>query len=305
MKKIVMILMITVLVMSVTACTSNPEAEGKVKVVATTTMLADLANVIGGEHVYVTGLMGPGIDPHLYKASAGDVTAMQDADLVVYNGLHLEGKMGEIFENLTSNDKRIVMITEGVQEEDLVTDPISGGHDPHIWFNVALWKDSAINLYNGLVDVDPDNEATYKANYDAYVNELEALDEYVKEQVKLVPEGKRVLITAHDAFAYFGDAYGFEVKGLQGISTASEAGTGDVKALADYIVEHQINAIFVETSVPAKNIEALQEAVKAQGFNVVIGGTLFSDSLGTEGTDADTYIGTVKSNVNTIVEALK
>lgn len=305
MKRGLTIVILAMLTVSLIGCVGEKVEDGRFRIVATTTMLADLANVIGGEYVDVTGLMGPGIDPHLYKASAGDVTAMQDADLVVFNGLHLEGKMGEIFQNLESNDRIIVMISEGLSEFDLVSDETSGGHDPHIWFDVQLWKKATANLYDGMVAMDPEHEHVFKVNYEAYIKELDELDAYVKEQVATVPEELRVLITAHDAFTYFGEAYGFEVRGLQGISTASEAGTSDVKLLADYIVEKKIKAIFIESSVPAKNIEALQEAVEAQGFIVEIGGELYSDSLGTKGSDAESYLGTVRSNVDTIVNALK
>lgn len=275
------------------------------KVVATTTMLRDMAEVIGGEYVDVEGLMGPGIDPHLYKASAGDVRRMNEADLIVYGGLHLEGKMGEIFENLESQDKSIVCISDGLAEEALITDPATEAHDPHIWFDVMLWKEASKNLYDGLVALDEEHEAYYTENYEGFLADLDALDTYIQEQVALIPEESRVLVTAHDAFSYFGKAYGFEVVGLQGISTASEAGTGDVRQLADFIVERQIKALFVESSVPKKNIEALQEAVEARGFNVAIGGELYSDSLGSEGSDAETYIGTVTANVDTIVAALQ
>lgn len=308
MKKIRFITFILVLALLIVACAPNADQKSesdKYKVVATTTMLADLARVIGGDFVQVDGLMGPGIDPHLYKASAGNVTLMQDADMVVYSGLHLEGKMGDIFENLRNSKKRIVMIAEGLSEDRLITDEASGAHDPHIWFDVLLWKDASKNLYDGLVALDPDHKDVYTKNYESYLKELDDLDAYVKKQIGLLPEDKRILITAHDAFEYFGKAYDLQVMGLQGISTASEAGTGDVKALADFIVNKQIKAIFVESSVPKKNVEALQEAVKAQGFNVEIGGELYSDSLGTEGTEASTYIGTVKANVDTIVGALK
>jgi len=305
MKKLAVLLISLVLVISFVGCTEKKEDNGKIKVVATTTMLADMVRVIGGDHVEVDGLMGPGIDPHLYKASAGDVSAMQDADIVVFNGLHLEGKMGEIFENLEGNDKSVVVITKGIEEKDLITDESSEGHDPHIWFDVLQWKKSSINLYNELIEFAPEYKDDFKKNYDNYMDELDELDSYVKAQVEKVNEDSRILITAHDAFAYFGKAYGFEVRGLQGISTSSEAGTSDVKSLADYIVEHKIKAIFIESSVPAKNIEALKEAVLAQGFNVEIGGELYSDSLGTKGTDAETYLGTVRANIDTIVNALK
>lgn len=299
------IIVLVIVIASITGCSSKTTDSDKYTVVATTTMLADMANIIGGDLVEIEALMGPGIDPHLYNASAGDVDKMIRADLVIFNGLHLEGKMGEVFENLERADLIIVEIAEGIEKNDLVIDSATSAHDPHIWFDVLLWGKASYNLYDGLVAMDPNNKETYEENYNVYLAELDQLDAYVKEQISELPEESRVLITAHDAFAYFGNAYGFEVMGLQGISTESEVGTSDVTALANYIVEHEIKAIFVETSVPRKNIEALQEAVAAQGFIVEIGGELFSDSLGTAGTDAETYIGTVKHNVNTIVGALK
>ncbi|WP_273327234.1 metal ABC transporter solute-binding protein, Zn/Mn family [Vallitalea guaymasensis] len=306
-KNLFIIFMVLVLSMGVTACNNSKKVskvDGKYNIVATTTMIADLVKVIGEDNLDVKGLMGPGVDPHLYKASAGDVSLMQNADMVFYNGIHLEGKMGEVFENLNGNGKLVIEIASGIDEEDLIVSE-DDLHDPHIWFNVLLWKDAAKVVRDGLVDFDKENESTYNENYEAYIKELDELHEYVKSRVDELPESKRILITAHDAFEYFGSTYGFRVKGLQGISTASEAGTADVRELADFIVEHQIGAIFIESSVPKKNVEALQEAVKARDFEVEIGGELFSDSLGSEGTEAETYIGTVKSNVNTIVDALK
>lgn len=285
--------------------TGEKNKDDKWQIVATTTMLADMAEQIGGDKVSVTGLMGPGIDPHLYKASAGDVKAMQNADMVVYSGLHLEGKMGDIFEALAKQDKKVVMISKGLSEEKLIADEETGAHDPHIWFDVMLWKEAMKNLYDGLVELDPANKDFYQKNYAAHQKEMDDLDAYIKEQVAKIPEDARVLVTAHDAFEYFGRAYDFQVMGLQGISTASEAGTRDVNDLASFIAQHKIKAIFVESSVPKKNVEALQEAVKAKGFDVSIGGELYSDSLGSEGTQAGNYIGTVKENIDTIVGALK
>lgn len=305
-KLIFSVLLVILSVFMAVGCTKSQNQEiAKVKVVATTTMLADLAKEIGGEHVEVKGLMGPGIDPHLYKASAGDVNLIQQADLVLYNGLDLESKLGEIFKELENKQKVVVKITQGLPDADLLMDEESGGYDPHIWFDVNLWKKASDNLLNGLIEVDPDNRNEFTKNHESYVKELEELDLFVKDQIKLIPESSRVIITAHDAFQYFGKAYGMEVLGLQGISTEAEAGTADVKKLADYIVERKIKAIFVESSVNRRNIEALQEAVKAQGFDVKIGGELYSDSLGSEGTNAQTYLGTIKSNVETIVNALK
>ncbi len=302
------LLLALILVLSVfTGCSGKSDTNDEgFRVITTTTMLADMARVIGGESVQVEGLMGPGIDPHLYKASAGDVTKMQRANMVVFNGLHLEGKMGEIFESLQGGSQVVVEIAKGINGSDLIMiDDSSSLHDPHIWFNVLLWKDAAKVLLDGFIELDPENEVLYNKNYQAYILELDDLNKYVLDRANELEESKRVLVTAHDAFSYFGQAYGFEVMGLQGISTASEAGTGDVRDLATYIATNEIKAIFVESSVPRKNIEALQEAVAAQGFNVEIGGELFSDSLGSPGTSADTYIGTVKANVDTIVDALK
>ena len=275
-------------------------------VVTTTTMLADLTKVIGGEEVSVHGLMGPGIDPHLYQASAGDVNLMKNADVVVYNGLHLEGKMGEIFESLNTRGRHVICIEDGLQKTELLhPEDNPKVHDPHIWFDVKLWQDAAGMLAQSLTEIDAAHAADYRSNLEHYLTQLNELDTYIQQRAAEVPEGQRVLVTAHDAFNYFGKAYGFEVRGLQGISTDSEAGTSDVSSLAEFITARQIKAIFVESSVPPKTIEALQAAVKAKGFDVTIGGELYSDSLGGKNSGAETYILTCKANIDTIVDALK
>ncbi|MDR2650684.1 MAG: zinc ABC transporter substrate-binding protein [Clostridiales bacterium] len=281
-------------------------AKDKLNVVATTTMLSDLSTVIGGQRVTLDGLMGPGIDPHLYQASAGDVSLLQKADVVVYNGLHLEGKMGEIFENLPGRRPIVICIEEGLDESRLLAwNDDSSIHDPHIWFDVSLWKEAAKTVADGLSEADPDGKADYKANLDVYLKELDEMDTYIRNRVKELPEAQRVLITAHDAFQYFGKAYGFEVHGLQGVSTDAEAGTADVSNLANFVAERRIKAIFMESSVAPKTMEALRAAVKAKGFDAVIGGELYSDSLGDAKSGADTYILTVKANIDAIVDALK
>lgn len=291
---------------------SSPPAKGEaakdstLNVVATTTMLTDLSKVIGDNRVSVEGLMGPGIDPHLYQASAGDVTLMQNADVVVYNGLHLEGKMGEIFENLSKQGPTVICIGDGLDQSKLLSWEGGGSvHDPHIWFDVSLWKQAAQTVAAGLSKADPAGKSYYEANLDSYLKELDEADAYIRSRTAELPERQRVLVTAHDAFQYFGKAYGFEVRGLQGISTDAEAGTADVSDLAAFIVDRQIKAIFVESSVPPKTIEALQAAVKAKGFDVSIGGELYSDSLGDAKSNAATYILMVKANIDTIVDALK
>ncbi len=301
------VLSLTLLLAGCSQPAANTDStKDKLEVVATTTMLADLSRIIGGEAVTVSGLMGPGIDPHLYQASAGDVTLMQEAEVVVYNGLHLEGKMGEIFENLTRLDVYVLCIEDGIDKSMLlVSEDDAQVYDPHIWFDVAIWKQAAQAVAEGFQEADPGNSGEYGTNLENYLKELDELEEYIRERSLELPEEQRVLVTAHDAFQYFGKAYGFEVRGLQGISTDAEAGTADVSALAEFIAERRIKAIFVESSVPPKTIEALQAAVQSKGFDVVIGGELYSDSLGDETSGDGTYILTFRSNIDTIVDALK
>ncbi len=251
--------------------TNNTNKQG-INIVATTGMIADMVSVIGGGNVSVKGLMGPGVDPHLYKASAGDVALLSKADVIFYNGLHLEGKMAEIFEQMNKRGISTVAVTDGVDRGDLLSPPeFKGNHDPHIWFDVGLWSDTVGIVKGKLIEMDPQNTEDYNKNAEAYLEELTQLNEYVLQRANSLPKDKRVLITAHDAFNYFGRGYGFEVKGLQGISTESEAGTADVQGLAAMIVERRIPAIFVESSVPPRYIEAVQAAVKSKGFDVKVG----------------------------------
>jgi manganese/zinc/iron transport system substrate-binding protein len=282
-----------------------PIAERTIHIVTTTGMIADITKNVGGDRVQVTALMGPGVDPHLYKASEGDVIRLQEADVIFYNGLHLEAQMGDVLERLNDFGIKTVAVADKIDRSLLLSPPeFQGNYDPHIWFDVTLWMKAVVQVRETLMEIDPSSRSTYEANADAYLAELEGLHQDVLEQASTVPAGQRILITAHDAFNYFGRAYGFEVRGLQGISTEAQAGTADVQALADFIVEKQIPAIFVESSVPQRNVEAVQAAVQAQGFEVKIGGSLFSDALGSEGTPEGTYIGMVRHNIDTIVTAL-
>jgi manganese/zinc/iron transport system substrate-binding protein len=276
---------------------------GKLKITATIGMIADVAGEIGGGHVEVTGLMGPGVDPHLYKASQGDILKLEKADLILYSGLHLEGKMTDIFEKM-SRSRHVQAVTDGISEAQLRK--VQGdSHDPHVWFNVRLWIHAAGTIRDALVKADPAHLADYQKNAKAYLAKLEELDRYAKEQIASIPEAGRVLVTAHDAFGYFGDAYGIEVVGLQGISTAAEYGSKDVTMLRDMLVDRKIKAVFVESSVPKKSIEAVIEGARKRGHEIRIGGELFSDAMGEAGTPEGTYIGMVRHNVDTIVKALK
>lgn len=275
-----------------------------IRAVTTIGMISDIVRNVGGQRVQVIGLMGPGVDPHLYKATEGDVIRLLEADVVFYNGLHLEAKMGDVLERMRSRT-RTVAVTEGIDRRLLLAPPqFEGAYDPHVWFDVTLWMKAVERVRDTLIDMDPANASLYRANAQAYLAQLADLHAYVKAQAARLPSEQRVLITAHDAFNYFGRAYGFEVHGLQGISTATEAGTADVQRLADLIAQRRIRAIFVESSVSPRTIEAVQAAVQARGFNVRIGGQLFSDAMGDAGTAEGTYIGMVRHNIDTIVSAL-
>lgn len=282
------------------------ENTGKIRLVTTTTLLADTATIIGGDEIDVVGLMEPGLDPHLYQASAGDILKMQQADVVLYGGLNLEGKMGEVFEALEDSGKTVICAANGLDETALLQwESDSAVYDPHIWFSVPLWKQEAFYIADQLSEYDPQNAQKYAENTARYAQQLDQLDEYSKGRIQEIPEKQRVLITAHDAFQYFSQEYNIEVKGLQGINTDAEAGTADMRELAQFIATNRIPALFVETSVPPKTIQALQEAVQARGFDVQIGGELYSDSLGDAESGADTYLLMMKANVDTIVDALK
>jgi manganese/zinc/iron transport system substrate-binding protein len=282
-----------------------PIAERTVNVITTTGMIADITKNVGGDRVQVTALMGPGVDPHLYKASEGDVIRLQEADVIFYNGLHLEAQMGDVLERLNEFGIKTVAVTDQIDRSLLQSPPeFQGNYDPHVWFDVTLWMKAVEQVRDTLVELDAASASSYEGNAEAYLAELEGLHQYVLGQANTVPVEQRILITAHDAFNYFGRAYGFEVRGLQGISTEAQAGTGDVQALANFIVEKQIPAVFVESSVPQRNVEAVQAAVESRGFEVKIGGSLFSDAMGSEGTPEGTYVGMVRHNIDTIVTAL-
>ena len=287
--------------------TDNLEIQGRlIRVVTTIGMIADLAKNIGGEMVEVTSLMGTGVDPHLYKASAGDVTLVSQADLILYNGLHLEAGISGVLERLSDQKpNQVLAVTKNIDRLKLTAPPeFAGAYDPHVWFDVTLWTNVAETIRSALVKLMPSAEAHFQTRAKKYILQLEDLHIYVKEKATQIEASKRVLVTAHDAFGYFGQAYGFEVRGLQGISTATEAGTADVRNLAQFIADRKIPAIFVESSVPRQSIEAVQAAVQARKFEVQIGGELFSDAMGNPDTKEGTYIGMIQHNIDTIFDGL-
>lgn len=273
-------------------------------VVATTSIVADLVRRIGGDDVEVVALMGAGVDPHMYKASEGDVRRLDGAALVIQSGLHLEGKMTEVLEKLARR-KPVVAVGEAVPEQERRSPPeFAGQYDPHIWFDVSLWTHGIAPVTRALGELVPQRRAEFEQRAAGYRAELIALDAWVQTRIATIPSERRVLITAHDAFGYFGRRYAIEVVGIQGISTATEAGLGDMQRVVDLVVSRRIPAIFVESSVPHRSIEAVQAACRQRGHEVKIGGELFSDSLGPAHEESGSYAGMVRRNVETIVAAL-
>ena len=287
------------------ACKSPTKPSGKLKVVVTTSMLTDLVKNIGADLIEIEGLMGPGVDPHLYKASERDVSKLFNADVIFYNGLHLEGKLVAVFEQMEAQ-KTTVALGEFLAKEGLIgSDYFASNYDPHLWFNIQYFKEFSDKVTSVLSEKDPKNAASFTANNIAFQQELDLLQTTVVNTIATLAPEKRILVTAHDAFNYFGKAYGFKVVGLQGLSTATEAGVQDVQKLSDYIIANKVKAIFIESSVPRRTIEALEAAVLSKGHQVSIGGSLYSDALGDVGSVEGTYIGMFLYNVKTIVNALQ
>lgn len=293
-----------IFLLTVTACQKEQaNTNGKLQIITTTGMIQDIVQNIAGDKADVVALMGTGVDPHLYKATANDLTRLGQADAVFYNGLHLEGKMSEVLEKL-GRKKPVFAVTDGIDKSRLRSISETQ-YDPHIWFDVKLWARAAEFASKKLQEVDKPNAEYYKANAEQYLLKLDSLDSWVRQELAQIPAQQRVLITAHDAFGYFGRAYDVEVVGLQGISTVSEFGVQDVIRLTDMIAQRNIKAIFVESSVPKRSVEAVVAGVRQRGGNVNIGGELYSDAMGARDTPEGTYIGMVSANVRTIVNALR
>lgn len=274
------------------------------QVTTTVGMITDIVRQVAGERAVVTGIMREGVDPHLYKPTRGDVVALTRADVVFYNGLMLEGKMIDVLVKVARSGKPVYAVTELLEGGDYVMTDDADHYDPHVWMDVRGWIHAVGAVAKALGEYDPDGAAVYRANADRYTAELTRLDAYARESIASIPEARRVLVTAHDAFGYFGRAYGIQVRAIQGISTESEAGVRDINQLVGFLAERGIGAVFVETSVADKNVRALIEGARARGHAVDIGGTLFSDAMGSPGTYEGTYIGMIDHNVTTITRAL-
>ena len=287
----------------VTPNTSAPESARQL--VATTAMVGDVVSSVAGDKAQVKVLMGEGVDPHLYKPRSSDVRAILSADGTFYNGMYLEGRMADVLGKAATRGKEVVAVAEVIPAEKRLNAEDDGAHeDPHVWMDVALWATTAPSVAEALCRIDPEHCQEYRARAEAYGKELRELDAYVRELIATIPPQQRVLITAHDAFGYFGRAYGLQVRGIQGISTESEAGLADINRLVNFIVVNNIPAVFVESSVAVKNVNALLEGAKAQGHALQIGGELFSDAMGQPGTWEGTYPGMIDHNATTITRAL-
>lgn len=302
---VVIIILASGLILSGCGATTTGIKNDKIVVTTTIGQIGDAVKNIGGEHVEVQSLMGPGVDPHLYKAKQSDIGKLQEADIIFYSGLHLEGKMLEIFEKM-NKEKPTYAIADSIPKDKLRKDQADNtATDPHVWFDIDLWKIALEQVRDGLIEKDPENKEDYIRNTEKYFAELDELKAYATEEMSKIPEEQRVLVTAHDAFNYFGAKYDLQVLGLQGLSTDAEYGLADVQSLVNTLVERNIKAVFVESSISEKSINAVIAGAQDKGHEVEIGGELFSDAMGKEGTEEGTYIGMYKHNVDTIVEGLK
>ena len=305
--KILLLLFLIVL----TGCASDasaqePISERPIRVVATVGMVADVVRNIGGERVEVIALMTAGVDPHLYKATEGDVQRLQEADIIFYNGLHLEARMADVLEQMNEIGRPTVAVAEAIPEEQLISPPaFAGFNDPHVWMDAKMWRYTIDPIRDALMELDPTHADSYRANAESYLAELDAVEEYAQAQFATLSDDERRLVTAHDAFNYFAIGYNFEVFAPQGISTETEAGVEDIRATIDYIVTHDVPAIFVESTISPDIVEAVVEGTEARGQAITIGGQLYTDAMGADGTPEGTYLGMVRHNVDTIVAALK
>ena len=278
------------------------DTEGKIHIVTTIAQIAEPLSIIGGEHVAIESLMGPGVDPHLYKATQGDIKKLEGSDIVLYSGLNLEGNLIQAFEKI-GQKKPVLAISEAIPKEKLLHDE-NGAIDPHVWFDIELWKISLGSATEELKKFAPDHADEFEANKEKYFIELNDLLDESKGKIAEIPQEKRVLVTAHDAFGYFGRAYDLDVVGLQGLSTEDEIGISDIDDTIAILLDYKIPAVFVESSINQNSIKAVVEGAGKKGLDVKLGGEIYSDAMGDAGTPEGTYIGMYRHNITTIHKAL-
>ncbi|RTR00815.1 metal ABC transporter solute-binding protein, Zn/Mn family [Halomonas nitroreducens] len=283
---------------------AGAQAPDPVEAVVTIGMIGDVAARVGGECVEVTAIMGPGVDPHLYQASARDVATFQGAELILYSGYSLEGQLGEVLGRFAEIKPTVAVAPSSIEPADLITVQDVYGIDPHLWMDVSLWAQTLPTLATAITEARPECEAAIQANAEAYGRQLEALHGWIGESIATIPEAQRILVTAHDAFNYYGRAYGIEVAGIQGISTETETGVADIRAMTEVVVEREVPAVFIESTINPRTVQAVIDAARQRGQAVAIGGQLYSDAMGEAGTADGTYIGMLHANTRHIVEAL-
>lgn len=275
-----------------------------IRAIATVGMVADVVRNVGGTHVEVNQIMGSGVDPHLYKTTRDDVRSIMGGDIIFYCGLMLEGKMSDTLIKIARR-KPVIAVTERLDESKLLEpEDFQGHYDPHVWMDVSAWSACVAVVAESLAEYDPEHADDYRDNMKAYREKLDRLHRYGIESIGSIPPESRVLITSHDAFNYFGRAYGLEVQGVQGLSTESEAGLQRINRLVDLLVEQEIGAVFIESSVPRKNIDALIEGAASRNHDVRVGGELYSDAMGERGTYEGTYVGMLDHNITVVTRAL-
>lgn len=284
--------------------TSARSGSQPLRVVTTIGMLADVARNVGGNCVDVTAIMGPGVDPHLYKASARDVTAFRDADVILYSGYGLEGQLGDVLQRFSEQQPTMAVAPASIQPADLLGMANLHGIDPHLWMDVSLWAKTVPTIATKITELAPACAEQVTANAQAYAAQLQALHGWIREAIGTIPAERRLMVTAHDAFGYYGRAYGIEVAGIQGISTESEAGIADIRDMARLVAERQVPVVFVESTINPRTIQAVVDAARQLGQDVDVGSQLFSDAMGAEDTHAGTYLGMLFANTRTITEAL-
>jgi manganese/zinc/iron transport system substrate-binding protein len=287
------------------SCRIEPqEQRGPLHIVTTTGIIEDCVKQIVGDSAEVSSIMGPGTDPHIYKPTPGDIELLEEADVIICNGLHLEGKMSELLDNY-AKEKPVLKVSDGIDAKDLIkSTDMADSYDPHIWFDTKIWRQGLFYITQELAKIDSMSGNYYRANHDRYLAELTITDEWVESQLALIDSGKRVLVTSHDAFSYFGRRYHIEVKGIQGVSTLSEVGLKDISDMVDFLIAKQIKSIFVETSTSQKTAESIVDGCRAKKYDVLLEGPLYSDALGEPDSEGGTYVGMLRSNVAMIVKGL-
>ncbi|MGO1534795.1 MULTISPECIES: metal ABC transporter solute-binding protein, Zn/Mn family [Halomonadaceae] len=294
------VILLTTLPLSALATADTPP----LNVVATIGMIADVAQEVGGECVNVEAMMGPGVDPHLYQASASDVATLRNAEQIFYSGYSLEGQLGDVLERFSERTPTLAVAPASIDPASLITSQDVYGIDPHLWMDVSLWAQTLPTLNAALSEARPDCAATFDANTERYQTQLLALHEWVTDSIASIPDEQRILVTAHDAFGYFGRAYDIDVEGIQGISTETETGIADIRNMTDIVVDRAVPALFIESTINPRTVQAVIDAAQQRGQVVEIGGELYSDAMGDPDTVDGTYMGMIYRNTQHIVEAL-